>query len=212
MALALNNLKRVDMPLNKGTKPNQKNPIYLIYMYKEDLALNNRQWFICRKTQPNKIIYICYICIKSIWNWITYNGWYAIKSNETKSYIFNIYIYIKRIWLKTTYNGWYAIKTQTNQTNQPDMLRFTYFHEYIFPLIKTYCISKLCFFFLLWISGYVSYLRHYMTIRIISWHNWIFICLTHTHTHTYIYLYKHYFNNIRKWSSCPLSNISCIRN
>ena len=25
--------------------------IYLIYMYKEDLALNNLQWLICHKTQ-----------------------------------------------------------------------------------------------------------------------------------------------------------------
>ena len=32
----------VDMP-QKPTKPNH---IYLIYMYKEDLALNNQQWFI----------------------------------------------------------------------------------------------------------------------------------------------------------------------
>ena len=30
--------------------------IYLIY--KEDLALNNLQWLICHKTQPNQIIYI----------------------------------------------------------------------------------------------------------------------------------------------------------
>ena len=28
--------------------------IYLIYMYKEDLALINLQWLICHKTQPNK--------------------------------------------------------------------------------------------------------------------------------------------------------------
>ena len=28
------------------------NPIYLIYMFKEDLALNNLQWLICHKTQP----------------------------------------------------------------------------------------------------------------------------------------------------------------
>ena len=28
------------------------NHIYLIYMYKEDLALNNLQWLICHKTQP----------------------------------------------------------------------------------------------------------------------------------------------------------------
>ena len=34
------------------------NHIYLIYMYKEDLALNNLQWLICHKTQPNQIIYI----------------------------------------------------------------------------------------------------------------------------------------------------------
>ena len=34
------------------------NHIYLIYMYKEYLALNNLQWLICHKTQPNQIIYI----------------------------------------------------------------------------------------------------------------------------------------------------------
>ena len=27
-------------------------------MYEEDLALNNLQWFVCHKTQPNQIIYI----------------------------------------------------------------------------------------------------------------------------------------------------------
>ena len=41
-------------------KPNQTKPnhIYLIYMYKEDLALNNQQWLICHITQSNQIIYI----------------------------------------------------------------------------------------------------------------------------------------------------------
>ena len=29
-----------------------------MYMYKEDLALNNLKWVICLKTQPNQIIYI----------------------------------------------------------------------------------------------------------------------------------------------------------
>ena len=28
--------------------------IYLIYMYKEDLALDNQQWLICHKTQPHQ--------------------------------------------------------------------------------------------------------------------------------------------------------------
>ena len=32
--------------------------IFFVYMYKEDLALNNLQWLICHKTQPNQIIYI----------------------------------------------------------------------------------------------------------------------------------------------------------
>ena len=40
----------VDIP-QKPTKPN---PIYLIYMYKKDLALNNQQWLISHKTQPTK--------------------------------------------------------------------------------------------------------------------------------------------------------------
>ena len=38
--------------------PTQPNPIYLMYMYKEDLALNNLQWLICHKAQPNQILYI----------------------------------------------------------------------------------------------------------------------------------------------------------
>ena len=53
----------VDMPyiLNTydlvwSTKPNH---IYLIYMYKEDLSLNNIQWLICQ----NQIIYISYMTI-----------------------------------------------------------------------------------------------------------------------------------------------------
>ena len=30
------------------------NHLYLIYMYKPDLALNNLQWFICHKTKRNQ--------------------------------------------------------------------------------------------------------------------------------------------------------------
>ena len=33
-------------------------------MYKEDLALNNLQWLICHKIQPNQIIYIQHILLK----------------------------------------------------------------------------------------------------------------------------------------------------
>ena len=32
--------------------------IYLICMYKKDLALNNLQWLICHKTKPHQILYI----------------------------------------------------------------------------------------------------------------------------------------------------------
>ena len=28
--------------------------IYLIYMYKKDLVVNNLQWLICHETQPNQ--------------------------------------------------------------------------------------------------------------------------------------------------------------
>ena len=42
-----------DEPLAKSnqTKPNH---VYLIYMYKKDLALNNIQWLICHKNKPNQ--------------------------------------------------------------------------------------------------------------------------------------------------------------
>ena len=30
--------------------------IYLIYMLKKDLALNNLQWLICQKTKPNQLL------------------------------------------------------------------------------------------------------------------------------------------------------------
>ena len=59
-------------------------------MYKEDLVLNNLQWLICLKTQPNQIIYIRYICIKTIRHLLTYNCWHVIKPYQTKSYIFDI--------------------------------------------------------------------------------------------------------------------------
>ena len=40
-------------------KPNQtKSYRFDIYVHKKDLALNNLQWLICHKTQPNQIIYI----------------------------------------------------------------------------------------------------------------------------------------------------------
>ena len=37
-------------------------------MYKVDLALNNPQWLIWHKFQPNQIIYIQYKYIKWIWH------------------------------------------------------------------------------------------------------------------------------------------------
>ena len=36
------------------------NPIYLIYVYKEYLALNNLEWLIYHKTNPN-LIYLIYM-------------------------------------------------------------------------------------------------------------------------------------------------------
>ena len=39
------------------------NHIYLTYMYKQDLALNNLQCFICHKNQPNQNNYSKYYYI-----------------------------------------------------------------------------------------------------------------------------------------------------
>ena len=82
-------------------------------MYKEDLALNNLQWLIYHKTLPNQIIYIQYICIKSIWHWITYKGWYTIKPNQTESYI--IYMYKEDLVLNNLQEV-ICHKTKPNQT------------------------------------------------------------------------------------------------
>ena len=62
----------VDMPYN----PTQPNHIYLIYMYKEDLALNNLQWLMCLKTKPNEMIYVLYT--------INDNGWQFEQGNKRK--------------------------------------------------------------------------------------------------------------------------------
>ena len=45
----------------------------VIYMHKEDFALNNQQWLICHKTKPNQIIY-------------------AVKVHQAKSHISYIYV------------------------------------------------------------------------------------------------------------------------
>ena len=39
-----------------STKCVYKLHIYLIYRYKQDLALNKLQWLICYKTKPNQTI------------------------------------------------------------------------------------------------------------------------------------------------------------
>ena len=53
-----------DMPENQI----KLNPIYLIYMCDEDLALNNQHWLICQKIKSNQTLYIYYICVMRIWH------------------------------------------------------------------------------------------------------------------------------------------------
>ena len=38
-------------------------------MYKQILALNDLQWLMCHKTQPNQIIYIEYILLRTDFHW-----------------------------------------------------------------------------------------------------------------------------------------------
>ena len=54
---------KVDLALNNLQwliyhKTQPNQTIYIQYIFKEDLALNNLQWLICHKTQLNQIIYI----------------------------------------------------------------------------------------------------------------------------------------------------------
>ena len=73
-------------------KSNQtKSYIYLIYMNKQDLPLNNIQWWISHKTKLNQTIW--YRCIKKICHEITYINWYANKLHQAKPYIYLIYIF-----------------------------------------------------------------------------------------------------------------------
>ena len=55
------------------------NPIYLIYMNKQDLTLNNQQWLICHKTQPNPI-YLIYMYEEDL---TLNNQQWVIKPNQT---------------------------------------------------------------------------------------------------------------------------------
>ena len=62
-------------------------PNLIMFMYKENLSLNNLQWLMCPKTQPNQVIYMYKVNFASKAN----NGWYGVKPNQTKSYVFNMY-------------------------------------------------------------------------------------------------------------------------
>ena len=62
----------VDMPSNQT----KLNPTYLIYMNKEDLTLNNLQWFICNKAKPNQTYIWSKISSEMVfyvWDQIVYN-------------------------------------------------------------------------------------------------------------------------------------------
>ena len=127
-------------------------------MKKMDLALNNLQWLICHKTQPNWVISksvkslncvpkmgpvfknvifrmcseIIFICIKTIWNQITCNGRYGIKPNQsTCLQTMYTFIRINRIWRKITYQGWYAIKpTKPKQSKSACAHTHTHTHTH----------------------------------------------------------------------------------
>ena len=55
--------------------------MYLIYMYEEDLALNNLQWLVFHKTQTNQIthahIFIFYLFIFLLYN-VWKRMWYSV--------------------------------------------------------------------------------------------------------------------------------------
>ena len=64
-------------------------------MYKEDLALNNLQWLICHKTQPN-FIHLIYIYKKDL----SLDDLQSLMSHKTqpKQILYVEYISIKILW------------------------------------------------------------------------------------------------------------------
>ena len=58
MALALNNLKRVDMPLNKETKPNQTNSTAWIYHMDANETYGEKAWRELHKDSASSIEWI----------------------------------------------------------------------------------------------------------------------------------------------------------
>ena len=72
-------------------KTQPNNPIYLIYIYKEDLALNNQQWLICHKTQPNNPIYLIYIYKEDLA--LNNQQWLICHKTQPNNPIYLIYIY-----------------------------------------------------------------------------------------------------------------------
>ena len=57
--------------------------IYLIYMYKQDLRLNNEQWLICHQTQPKQAFSLtgCHTKVKEQ---MTHSRW-SFAQNETQT-------------------------------------------------------------------------------------------------------------------------------
>ena len=49
--------------------------IWLMYMYKNDLALNNVQWLVCQKNKPNQTKLFVQVVIKfsSIYEWFRWH-------------------------------------------------------------------------------------------------------------------------------------------
>ena len=65
MYIYLNVCEQMSSGFLKNVSKIFTNHIYLVDVYKKDLALNNRQWLICYKTKPNQTkpnhIYLIYM-------------------------------------------------------------------------------------------------------------------------------------------------------
>ena len=69
--------------------------LQIIYMYKEDLELNNQHWLICHKSKPN-LIYLIYTYEKDL----ALNNLHLLICQKTKpNLIYLIYMYEKDLAL-----------------------------------------------------------------------------------------------------------------
>ena len=60
-------------------------------MYKDDLALNNLQWLICHKTQPNQNLNVYFKKLNVQWSYKLDKCWKAVETEVVSTTVLKIF-------------------------------------------------------------------------------------------------------------------------